>query len=117
MKKMMILITLIIFLVVIGCNNDYQQDDSSPENTALALCLTEHDVTMYGTEWCPHCQNQKKAFGSAFKEINYVDCDKDRNACEQAGVQGYPTWNINGQNYPGEQSLDKLAQLAGCEIE
>lgn len=34
--------------------------------------------------------------------------------CLEKGIQGYPTWEINGNLYPGEQSLDKLAKLSGC---
>ena len=70
---------------------------------AFAQCLADKSVTMYGTEWCSHCKNQKKLFGSSFQYINYVDCDKNQQECSSAGVQGYPTWKINGQNYPGEQ--------------
>ena len=73
--------------------------------------MTEQGVVMYGTEWCPHCKNQKKLFGSSFQYIDYIDCDKNRQECLSAGVQGYPTWKINSQNYPGEQSLERLAQL------
>src|SRR3989344_927818 len=75
--------------------------------------MTEQGVVMYGTEWCPHCKNQKKLFGSSFQYIDYIDCDKNRQECLSAGVQGYPTWKIDGQNYPGEQSLERLAKLSG----
>ena len=86
------------------------------EYDSFASCLTEKGVTMYGTEWCPHCKNQKALFGDSFNNVDYVDCDSDRNACTSAGVRGYPTWKINGQNYPGEQSLERLAILTGCEL-
>ena len=71
---------------------------------------------MYGTEWCSHCQNQKKEFDSSFQYVNYVDCDKDREKCTEAEIRGYPTWRINGENYPGEQRLERLAVLSGCEL-
>ena len=48
-------------------------------------------------------------------ELNYIDCDKNRNECSIAGITGYPTWNINEQNYPGEQSIERLAQLSGYQ--
>ncbi len=79
----------------------------------FAKYLTEQEVKMYGTEWCSHCKNQKKLFGSSFQYIDYIDCDQNRRECLSAGVQGYPTWEINGLNYPGEQSLERLAQLIG----
>jgi glutaredoxin len=72
---------------------------------------------MYGTEWCSHCKNQKAAFGSSFEYVYYVDCDKDKDECIKAGVKGYPTWQINGENYPGEQSFERLAFLTGCSVE
>src|SRR3989344_7065979 len=75
--------------------------------------MTEQGVVMYGTEWCPHCKNQKKLFGNSFQYINYTDCDKNRNECLIAGVTGYPTWKINNKAYPGEQSIKRLTQLSG----
>lgn len=79
----------------------------------FAKYLSGQGVKMYGTEWCSHCKNQKELFGPSFRYVNYIDCDKKREECSSAGVQGYPTWKINGQNYPGEQSLERLAQLSG----
>ncbi|MBI2630536.1 hypothetical protein HYW76_05535 [Candidatus Pacearchaeota archaeon] len=78
----------------------------------FAKYLTAQNAKIYGTDWCPHCQNQKKLFGGSFKYIDYIDCDKNRQECLSAGVQGYPTWKINEKNYPGEQSLERLAQLS-----
>ena len=90
------------------------EDDSPGEYDELATCLTQKGVIMYGTEWCSHCQNQKKAFGNSFKLINFVDCDANRAVCSIAGITGYPTWKINGKNYPGEMSLEELAELSDC---
>ncbi|HIH31478.1 TPA: hypothetical protein HA235_02115 [Candidatus Woesearchaeota archaeon] len=81
---------------------------------ALAQCLTEKGATMYGTEWCSHCKAQKELFGKSFQYINYVDCDKARNDCIAAGVDGYPTWKINNRLYPGTQSLYTLALTSDC---
>jgi glutaredoxin len=77
----------------------------------FAQYLTSVNATMYGTEWCSHCQNQKKLFGKSFEYINFVDCDWESETCSLKGITGYPTWNINGINYPGEQSFARLAQL------
>ena len=48
-----------------------------------------------------------------FQYINYTDCDKNQEACSEAGISGYPTWKINNQTYPGGQSIERLAQLSG----
>jgi hypothetical protein len=92
---------------------------NSNEAEALAKCLTEKGAKMYGAYWCGHCQNQKQMFGSAFQHIDYIECDSSGEnanpvACDEAGIRGYPTWVINGQQYPGEQSFDKLKELTGC---
>jgi len=82
----------------------------------FAQCLTDNGATMYGTEWCSHCKNQKEAFGSSFKNINYVDCDYNKEECANNGVKGYPTWKINDELFVGEQSLPTLARETGCEL-
>lgn len=106
---------LFIFIILLGtlissCSSKPSKYDS------FAQCLTEKGAVMYGTNWCSHCQNQKKAFGKSFKYINYVDCDRNKKECVLVEVEGYPTWKINEVNYPGEQLLSRLASLSGCEI-
>ena len=86
------------------------------EYDGFAECLSESGATMYGTEWCGHCRDQKDLFGDSFDKVNYVDCDRDRDVCLIAGVSGYPTWVVGGENYEGAQSLEKLASLTGCEL-
>ena len=71
---------------------------------------------MYGTEWCSHCKNQKKAFGESFQFIDYIDCDRNKDECVKNGVKGYPTWIIDGEKYSGELPLYRLASLAKCTL-
>ncbi len=90
-----------------------------PAKLELAQCLTEKNVKMYGAFWCGACATQKDLFGSAFKAINYIECDergKDAQpeVCQLAGISGYPTWEIDGQGSAGVQSLESLAAAAGC---
>ena len=85
---------------------------------ALAKHLSDVGMVMYGAYWCSHCQNQKEMFGDAWKYIDYVECDaKGENGnpdeCLAQGVEGYPTWIYQGQKYPGEYPLDKLAEISG----
>lgn len=89
---------------------------------SFAKCLTEKGVKMYGAYWCPHCENNKKLFGDSWKYMNYVECAVEgqpqvqTQACTDAGISGYPTWLINNEKYPGEQTLEKLSSLTGCKI-
>lgn len=108
-----------IIVIVIASIYGYQylnkDNNSSGQHDAFAEYLTEQGAIMYGTEWCSHCKNQKALFGDSFRYINYVDCDINREVCVDAGVQGFPTWEINGELYSGEQSLERLSQLTGYE--
>jgi len=120
------MVTLIILsLFLVGCSKEPTGYSTAPPVVeqqvegldAFAQCLTNKSAVMYGTEWCSHCKNQKQAFGDSFQYIDYVDCDKERQKCVDAGVRGFPTWKINGELYPGEQELYTLAGLTKCEVE
>jgi glutaredoxin len=88
----------------------------SPEE-ALAQHLTSIGARMYGAYWCPFCTRQQELFGNAFSRVEYIECDpRGENAqpqlCASAGISAFPTWEINGQQYPGMMSLEKLAELS-----
>ncbi|HYD03118.1 MAG TPA: peptidylprolyl isomerase [Alphaproteobacteria bacterium] len=86
----------------------------------FAKCLTSKGAVFYGAYWCPHCENQKELFGDSIQHITYIECAvKDQpqvqtKECTDAEISGYPTWVINGLQYPGEQSIERLEQLTGC---
>lgn len=83
----------------------------------FARCLGDKKVTMYGAAWCPHCQNQKKLFGSSFKYVPYVECPENTKLCEEKGITGYPTWIFgDGKKLEGEVALEKLAQESSCQL-
>ncbi|PSB48856.1 hypothetical protein C7B80_03835 [Cyanosarcina cf. burmensis CCALA 770] len=92
---------------------------SGEAEIALARHLKQIGAVFYGGFWCPHCHDQKQLFGQeAVKDVPYVECDPKGNnpqtaRCQAAGVQGFPTWVINGQTVTGTQSLSELAQLSG----
>ncbi len=83
----------------------------------FAQCLAEKGITMYGAEWCPHCQNQKNLFGNSFRFILYVECPKEPQRCIAQGIQVYPTFVFkDGRKLEGEQSLENLAKESGCTL-
>ena len=111
--------------------NYMTKQDSSGDNTetsaktsldTFAKCITEKGAVFYGAYWCSHCNNQKNGFGDSMQYIKYVECAVEgqpqvqTKACTDAGISGYPTWIINGESYPGEQSLSNLAKLTGCAL-
>ncbi len=100
----------LIFLPAIGTG-------SNPELDGFAQCLAEKGVTMYGAEWCSHCQNQKRMFGDSFEHVPYVECPRQTNLCIERGIEGYPTWIFpDGTKLVGEQELDALAEKSGCRL-
>lgn len=107
--RYILVIMLTGILVLAGCSGPGQYD-------SFAQCLSEKGVTMYGTDWCPHCKNQKANFGKSFKLVDYVNCDKQPSECRRAGVEGYPTWIVDGELYSGTQPLYRLAALSGCSL-
>lgn len=92
---------------------------SGEAEMALARHLREIGAKMYGAFWCVHCHDQKLLFGKeALESLDYVECDpKGKNPrpqmCAEAKIQGYPTWEIKGEKYPGVYSLQKLGDLSG----
>jgi len=83
----------------------------------FAKCLASKNITMYGAEWCLHCQNEKKAFGDSFKYVPYVECPDEPQKCLNGGITGYPTWVFpDGKKLIGEQGLEKLSQESGCPL-
>ncbi|PPS42689.1 vitamin K epoxide reductase family protein [Chroococcidiopsis sp. TS-821] len=93
--------------------------ESGEAEIALARHLTQIGAREFVAWWCPHCYEQKQLFGKqAYAEINHIECAADgQNArpdlCQAAGIQSFPTWEINGQLYPGLRSLEELADLSG----
>ena len=75
------------------------------------------DARMFGAFWCSHCYEQKQALGlEAMRSIPYVECDREgyngrRDLCKEKEVPGYPTWEINGELFPGERSLGELREI------
>jgi uncharacterized membrane protein len=92
---------------------------SGESEIQLAKHLSAVGAKEYIAWWCPHCHEQKQLFGKeAYQEINHIECDpqgKDArpDLCKAAGIQGFPSWEINGKLYPNVQSLNKLADLSG----
>lgn len=128
LKFALVIVIVVVIVGIIVLSWFVLHGGESGENTpvaALAQCLAQKGATVYGAEWCPHCQNQKNMFGEAFKYISYVECPKNPAQCLAAGITGYPTWTFpstnsgqvaNGSRLEGEQELGKLAEASGCAL-
>lgn len=118
-----IVLVVVVIAIVVGAylysasNKNSASKNSNGQLDAFAKCVTAKGLTMYGAYWCPHCQNEKAAFGSSFKYINYVECGYDSSKCVAKGVQGFPTWiDSAGKKYEGEQGIQGLSQITGCSV-
>lgn len=122
-----------IFLIVIGVlilgtistallRGAGQNSGGPGKYDEFATCLKDKGAIFYGAFWCPHCQAQKKLFGSSAKLLPYVECSTlDGNGqtqiCIDKGVNSYPTWDFaDGERINGEVSLDKLVEKTSCVL-
>jgi len=116
-------IVLLIFVVFYFS----RQSSSSLSNdkshlNEFAQCLEESGAIFYGAFWCNHCDDQKDAFGSAFQYVNHVERSTADGrgqllACQQAGIEGYPTWTFaDGSREYGSLPLEILANKTNCVL-
>ncbi len=91
---------------------------SSANEIALAKHLRKIGAKLYTAYWCPHCHSQKQRFGKeAVKQLEVVECDRrgvnpQTQLCRDKRVRAYPTWEINGKLYPGNHSLESIANFS-----
>lgn len=98
----------------------YEISPADSYTVSLAKYLGSRGAVMYGSFKCPHCNDQKKMFGSAFKYIGYVEChpqgpEANPSLCTARGIRNFPTWEINGNYYQGALSMQRLSALSGFE--
>ena len=96
-KSVMLAVGLLVLgfiglVLVVGVGSGPGKTDYSE----FAKCLTQKGAKMYGTFWCPHCQNQKKEFGDAWQYVTYTECSTpdgvgELEQCKNEGVTSYPT--------------------------
>lgn len=94
-----------------------------PRLRALAEHLEASGAKFYGASWCPNCTGQKRLFGAAAKRLPYVECSPQGRSggvafeCTSAGISGYPTWAIDGEQYVEVVEPERLARLSGFDWE
>ncbi len=94
---------------------------SSPQKIKFAKFLSDNNVKMFSAYWCPHCHDQKQLFGKkAVKNLTVIECAQDGKnnqykLCREKQIEGFPSWEINGEIYSGVQDLNDLAIITGYE--
>ena len=120
-KKVLVFVGIIALVAAVVYGASLFNKPVEPEGPSaldpFAKCLTEKGAIMYGTEWCPHCQAQKKMFGTSWQYASYVDCDASSGICNAVNVRSYPTWIFaSGERVSGTQDLNSLAAKSGCNL-
>ena len=114
-----VIISLAMPFLLAGCGEDKIGD----RYVSFASCLYQKGVKMYGTYWCPVCNDQKSKFGVlGAAKLNYVECDGrgeggNPDLCLRKGIARYPTWEFaDGTKLVGELPLEQLAEKTGCKL-
>jgi glutaredoxin len=99
-----------------------EEESFEGDLTSFAQCLTESGFVLYGSKYCPYCQDQRELFKEAVEEVNYVECvgedDQWTEQCQSDEIQSVPTWVMaDGERAVGYQTLSKLSELSGCPLQ
>ena len=118
----LVIVLLILGTVVLAMTSDHSSAGAPGKYDQFAQCLQEKGAKFYGAFWCPHCQAQKKMFGTSAKYLPYVECSTaDGNGqtqvCIDNKVASYPTWEFtDGSRLTGEIPLTTLAEKTSCVL-
>src|SRR5258708_8624559 len=92
----------------------------------FAKCIKDSGAKFYGAFWCPHCQGEKKLFGSSARYLPYIECSTSDGQgqfqiCKDANIKSYPTCVLKDDTIlPTENynvvSLKTLAAKTGCVL-
>lgn len=123
MKKAIVWALVVIVLVAGTFYFVKRSANATPgKYDTFATCLKDKGVTFYGAFWCPHCQAQKKLFGSSVKNLPYVECSTpdgkgQTQVCIDKKISGYPTWEFaDNTRESGELTLERLAEKSTCVL-
>ena len=93
-----VIVILILGVILIAAYRSAGQEDTSGKYNTFAQCLKDKGAVFYGASWCPHCQAQKKLFGSSKQFLPYVECSTltggQTQFCKDKKIMGYPTWEL-----------------------
>lgn len=123
-----IFVSVIVVLILGVVATVVFQSNSTPpppgKYDSFTQCLKDKGAVFYGAFWCPHCQDQKKLFGSSAKLLPYVECSTldgqgQLQICKDKNISGYPTWELADRTrIPNENgagvTLETLSAKTGC---
>ena len=115
---------IVVILVLLGMSYGIKgyQATLPGEYDALATCLADKGVKFYGAFWCPHCKEQKAAFGNSAKLLPYVECSTPDSqgvlqVCKDEDIKGYPTWIFpDGTREARLMTPQELGERMSCVV-
>ncbi len=120
---------LVVIIIAVGGVIYISRAPSGPGPLdQFATCIKDSGTTFYGAFWCPHCQAQKKLFGTSAKLLPYVECSTpdgqgQTQVCIDKKIESYPTWILkDGTIIPDDDptgagaKLQTLAEKTSCTL-
>ncbi|PIN73255.1 hypothetical protein COV20_03425 [Candidatus Woesearchaeota archaeon CG10_big_fil_rev_8_21_14_0_10_45_16] len=115
------LILILNLLPLLFFNISFSPDEN---HDALAKCLTEKGVVMYGSFRCGVCAKTREMFGESFQYVKEIEChpqgeDSETELCLSKNIEGTPTWvleidGVEQKRYAGFLTIDELKDFSGC---
>lgn len=117
------LIWIVVAIVLVGGFIWLIKTPGKPgELDSFAQCINDSGAKYYGAFWCPNCKNQEAMFGRSARLLPRIECSTPDGksqlpVCQEAGIQGYPTWDFaDGTRETGTIPLDRLAEATNCQL-
>src|ERR1035437_3901181 len=122
-KQIKFIVFIVLIVLLVGGFGIYISMKPQPPSQldGFAQCLKTSGAEFYGAFWCPHCQAQKKLFGSSVKYLPYIECSNPDNTqtqvCIDKKIESYPTWYFKDRStLSGELPLATLAEKTQCVL-
>jgi glutaredoxin len=118
-KTIAIVVILLLSVIAVGLIVVYaesQKEVKYDEKTALAEKLTTKGWVLFSMTTCPHCIQQKEAFGDqAVQFLDVINCDASEfnmGLCKANNISAVPTWyNVEtGETLLGFRTLTELEE-------
>ena len=103
--------TIIIILTVIILAYFLMNNQNPNTDAKTAKCIGKNSV-LYVQLGCHDCETQENLFGENYKYLNVVDCFYEKEKCTR--ITRTPTWEIQGVQFKGVQSIEELKKMARC---
>ena len=122
MRKNTFILSLITVLSVAGVIWLIRTPVKPGKLDAFASCLADSGTKYYGAFCCPNCKNQEAMFGSSARLLPRIECSTPDGrgqlpVCQDAKIQGYPTWEfVDGTRDSGTQTLELLSERTNCPL-